>query len=201
MATIAAKLAASEREADAARVRAKLRAVRRRGRRSGGTYPKVEETEEEQLGEEKEKQGGRKGEDVDPVKRDRSSPVKSKSPTKSPVKKGPRRRWSRGDVSKDEFDELSLGYEGTDHNNDDNDRLGAGEISNAHDNGNSNGNDAETRGEEDEDVTPLRVMKRNKRTATSKTTKAASRRRSTLSPWELQGLITGNVGGVESPVR
>ncbi|KAI0446938.1 Afadin and alpha-actinin-binding-domain-containing protein [Xylaria telfairii] len=201
MATIAAKLAASEREADAARVRAKLRAVRRRGRRSGGTYAKVEETEEEQLGEEKEKERGRKGEDVDPVKKDRSSPVKSKSPAKSPVKKGPRRRWSRGDVSKDELDELSLGYERADHKNDDNDHLGAGEISNAHSNGNRNGNDAETRGEEDEDVTPLRVMKRNKRTVTSKTSKAASRRRSTLSPWELQGLITGNVGNVESPVR
>ncbi|KAI0471217.1 Afadin and alpha-actinin-binding-domain-containing protein [Xylaria cf. heliscus] len=195
MATIAAKLAASEREADAARVRAKLRAVRR-GRRSGGTYQKLAETEEEK--DEKEEQGEECArEDVDPVKRDRSHPVKSKSPTKGPVKKGPRRRWSRGDVSKDDLDELALGSEGTDHNND-HDHVGT-EIS---DTKNGNGDGAENRGEEEEDVTPLRMPKRSKRVPrTGASSKVANRRRSTLSPWELQGLITGNVGGVESPAR
>ncbi|KAI0454325.1 Afadin and alpha-actinin-binding-domain-containing protein [Xylaria acuta] len=212
MATIAAKLAASEREADAARVRAKLRAVRRRGRRSGGTYQKEAEIGEEK--QEKEEEGGvRIGEDVDPVKRDLAkSPAKERSPVKSPVKKGPRRRWSRGDVGKDELDELALGHEGGDGNHDrdcdhNQDHVGTGQIGNGSGNENENENENDNvgrgnRNEEDDDATPLRVTKRSKRAPRTGTTrKAASRRRSTLSPWELQGLITGNVGGVESPAR
>ncbi|KAI0186490.1 Afadin and alpha-actinin-binding-domain-containing protein, partial [Xylaria flabelliformis] len=120
MATIAAKLAASEREADAARVRAKLRAVRRRGRRSGGTYQKDAEIPEEKEEEEKEEKSEMSiAEDVDPVKR---SPPK-RSPLKGRMPKRTRRALRTGTTS----------------------------------------------------------------------SKAASRRRSTLSPWELQGLITGNV--------
>ncbi|KAI8952579.1 Afadin and alpha-actinin-binding-domain-containing protein [Xylaria longipes] len=202
MATIAAKLAASEREADAARVRAKLRAVRRRGRRSGGTYQKEAEMCEERIEEETEKEEKSQmsiGEDVDPVKRDRAkAPVKS--PVKSPVKKGPRRRWSRGDFNKNEVDELALGYEGADsHDNRSPASTPGVEISNPYDNGNGIGNGDRN---EEEDNNTLKVPKRTRRgPRTGTTSKAASRRRSTLSPWELQGLITGNVGGVESPAR
>ncbi|KAI0205870.1 Afadin and alpha-actinin-binding-domain-containing protein [Astrocystis sublimbata] len=207
MATIAAKLAASEREADAARVRAKLRAVRRRGgRRSGGAYQRLED-DTKQEGEEKENQGSGSI-NVDPVKQDcamgspmKKSPLKSASPVKSPLKKGPRRRWSRGDVGKDEIDELALEYDaGHNHGN-----VATEQSGNAVENVTDGRADDDEQGEQDDAPTPLRVPKRNRRapmsSSKSKANKAASRRRSTLSPWELQGLITGSVGGAESPVR
>ncbi|TRX92009.1 hypothetical protein FHL15_007106 [Xylaria flabelliformis] len=195
MATIAAKLAASEREADAARVRAKLRAVRRRGRRSGGTYQKDAEIPEEKEEEEKEEKSemsiGIGGEDVDPVKRDpptKRSPLKERNPAK---RGGPRRRWSRGDdIGKDEVDELSLGSD-----NGAGDRSGYVVVKEI-------GSENVTEEEQEEDCMTLKVPKRTRRALrTGTTSKAASRRRSTLSPWELQGLITGNVGAVGSPAR
>ncbi|KAI0864301.1 Afadin and alpha-actinin-binding-domain-containing protein [Xylaria cubensis] len=191
MATIAAKLAASEREADAARVRAKLRAVRRRGRRSGGTYQKDAEIPEEKEEEEKEEKSEMSiAEDMDPVKR--SPPKRSPLKGRSPAKREPRRRWSRGDVSKDEVDELSLGSD-----NGAGDRSGYVVVKEI---GSENGTEEER---EEEDSMTLKVPKRTRRALRTATTssKAASRRRSTLSPWELQGLITGNVGAVGSPAR
>ncbi|KAI0549864.1 Afadin and alpha-actinin-binding-domain-containing protein [Xylaria curta] len=169
MATIAAKLAASEREADAARVRAKLRAVRRRGRRSGGTYQKETLEEEEEEREDKSEISSIR-DDVDPVKRE---PPRSVVKERSPAKRGtPRRR-----AGKDEVDELSLG--------------------------NDRGKELESEnGTEEEGSMTLKVPKRTRRALrTGTTSKAATRRRSTLSPWELQGLITGNVGAVGSPAR
>lgn len=103
MANIAAKLAASEREADAARVRAKLKAFR------GAKRPTVTQAPEPKPAQEE----NEPVEDVDPVKQD---------PVEEPAK--PEKR------------------------------------------------------------------KRDKRTS-----KAASRRRSTLSPWELNSLISGDVQG------
>jgi hypothetical protein len=122
MATIAAKLAASEREADAARVRAKLKAVR-----------------------------GTRG-----VKR----PTPGDDQPPQPMSKSPRQEPSRSQ-------------------------------------------DALPRRRKDEDIDPvkrdlqqsqgeevgIKVEKRKR----DKTTKATSRRRSTLSPWELESLISGNV--------
>lgn len=117
MATIAAKLAASEREADAARVRAKLKAAR--GAR-GVKKPTLTVTEPEPEPEPKVEEPSYAEptmfdpeEDVDPVKHDPAPPGSHRKPEK--------RRHQR------------------------------------------------------------------------KTSRAASRRRSTLSPWELQSLITGDV--------
>ncbi|KAI0134461.1 NIMA interactive protein [Xylariales sp. AK1849] len=126
MANIAAKLAASEREADAARVRAKLKAARM-GRRQS-IVPNQLPTPEAS---------------VDPVKKDIVAPVVDP-----------------------EQDELA----GT----------GAGA--------------------EQESVQAETEIKPEKRKRERRTSKVASRRRSTLSPWELESLIQGNVD-VESPAR
>ncbi|KAI0406029.1 Afadin and alpha-actinin-binding-domain-containing protein [Xylaria palmicola] len=213
MATIAAKLAASEREADAARVRAKLKAVRRSRRISGegvempapgqGPAPQTRSTRSETRDraqaapapapasasastsksgdderdhqnrqQQQQNQQSHGEEDVDPVKRDRSrSRSRSRSPRKSPLKRGPRRRWSRAVVGLDEVDELSGAERGQESEGD---------------------REAEGDGE---GVVGLTVTKRRR---TKRSSKVASRRRSTLSPWELQGLISGNVG---SPAR
>ncbi|KFA46694.1 hypothetical protein S40293_08066 [Stachybotrys chartarum IBT 40293] len=110
MATIAAKLAASERDADAARVRAKLKAVRGTRGTKKPTITAVPPDVEQEL-----KTSGSADDDVDPVKHDPRQQEEQKS--QQPEKR-----------------------------------------------------------------------KRDKRTS-----KAASRRRSTLSPWELESLISGNV--------
>ncbi|GAW12911.1 hypothetical protein ANO14919_022830 [Xylariales sp. No.14919] len=185
MATIAAKLAASEREADAARVRAKLRAIRR-GRRvsaaatdvaappspggQGQTEAQAETetqaTSEVRTGAYEDVQESYPTEDMDPVKRDRDrSPDFGAVPVPTSIKKAPRRRLSFAPAG-DDVDEL-----GAENN--------------------------EASGEADvEKEKGIVIRKRAKRTG-----KAASRRRSTLSPWELQGLISGNVGDVGSPAR
>ncbi|KAI0420592.1 Afadin and alpha-actinin-binding-domain-containing protein [Xylaria grammica] len=185
MATIAAKLAASEREADAARVRAKLRAIRR-GRRvsaaatdvaappspggQGQTEVQAETetqaTSEVRTGACEDVQESYPTEDMDPVKRDRDrSPDFGAVPVPTSIKKAPRRRLSFAPAG-DDVDEL-----GAENN--------------------------EASGEADvEKEKGIVIRKRAKRTG-----KAASRRRSTLSPWELQGLISGNVGDVGSPAR
>lgn len=114
MATIAAKLAASEREADAARVRAKLKAARgARGVKKPTLAPSQPEPEPTQTSAKEPSMNGADVEDVDPVKHDLT-------PAGDQLKPEKRRRERR-------------------------------------------------------------------------TSKAASRRRSTLSPWELESLITGNV--------
>ncbi|KAJ4212215.1 hypothetical protein NW759_011906 [Fusarium solani] len=113
MATIAAKLAASEREADAARVRAKLRAAR--GTR-GVKKPTITRSQPEPEQTTQEQDSQRNGlEDVDPVKRDPTPPAEEHQ------------------------------------------------------------------------------LKPEKRRRERRTSKTASRRRSTLSPWELESLITGKV--------
>jgi hypothetical protein len=142
MATIAAKLAASEREADAARVRAKLKAVRGTrgvarpstsgGGSSGGSgrsaTPTTTASAETKLVKTRSGQGKEGQEDkgnaenVDPVKRDPAT--------------------------------LSTGEQR----------------------------------EEEPDQKPLTVEKRKR---DRKTSKVSSRRRSTLSPWELESLISG----------
>ena len=112
MATIAAKLAASERDADAARVRAKLRAARSaRGVKKPNITPSEPQAAESPAKESELKRSGL--ENVDPVKRD-------PAPTDGQLKPEKRRRGH-------------------------------------------------------------------------KTSKSASRRRSTLSPWELESLMNGNV--------
>jgi len=211
MATIAAKLAASEREADAARVRAKLRAVRRCRRISGkidenaGPAPtsptemgnnmnnsrttikriisNTEPETETRTGTEPETREPM--EDMDPVKK-YLKPVSASSSSSS-------RRLEE----EDDVDELALSPDTIALKT-----TQPGEK-------NLTGTEAEAEAEAgtgmDMDMDMgigigVRVDKvRRKRE--KRTCKVASRRRSTLSPWELQGLITGNVGGVGSPAR
>jgi hypothetical protein len=124
MDAIAAKLAASEREADAARVRAKLKAARMGGRRKPSLGPPDADEEDELAGE---------PQVVDPIKKDPPLTASSK------------------------------------------------------------GGDAEEEVIDDEEKPVKR--KRDKR----RVSKVASRRRSTLSPWELESLISGNV--IATPVK
>ncbi|KAK9782622.1 putative NIMA interactive protein [Seiridium cardinale] len=130
MAAISAKLEASERQADAARVRAKLRAART-GCKPGTTTMAPAQTSP--------KKGG---ESTDPVKRDMPAP---------PVIQ----------VADPDEDELMKPNEGL----------------------------------QDRDLKP------EKRRRDKRPSKAVSRRRSTLNPWELESLIQGNMEGVPSPTR
>lgn len=116
MATIAAKLAASERDADAARVRAKLKAVRGTRGTKKPTITAIPPDVEQEL-----KTSGSADDDVDPVKHD---------------------------------PQLQ---------------------------------------EEQKPQQPQQPQQPEKRKRDKRTSKAASRRRSTLSPWELESLISGNV--------
>ncbi|KAI0528154.1 Afadin and alpha-actinin-binding-domain-containing protein [Xylaria bambusicola] len=199
MATIAAKLAASEREADAARVRAKLRAVRR-NRRISGAAPEGGESssppngqrrtqaqtqaQKESVAQRAENSDGADipipRENVDPVKKDKDVEMSMGVGVGIGIRKAPRRRYSRATVG-DDVDELG----DDDYNPSRNDaRTGEGEE-----------------GEEgmDGDKGPaLSVAKNRRNRAAVRAGKVASRRRSTLSPWELQGLISGSV---ESPRR
>ncbi|KAK8069153.1 NIMA interactive protein [Apiospora phragmitis] len=140
MASIAAKLAASEREADAARVRAKLKAARM-GRGAPKQTPADVAPSQAAIPEDPDVSLG------DPVKKD--LPIIEID-------------VSKANVSKD--------------------------------------GDAEEDGEEPP-PTPkeLDIEKRTKR-ITRRTSKAVSRRRSTLNPWELESLIKGDLD-VESPAR
>lgn len=141
MATIAAKLAASEREADAARVRAKIKAARM-GRRQSIVPGQLPQPHEE----------------------DSIDPVKKIIVANNPV----------------DPDEDELAAAGTD----------------------ANGREREEEHEvvEQHVQQQQEVIKPEKRKREKRTSKVASRRRSTLSPWELESLIQGSVP-VESPAR
>ncbi|KAJ3561092.1 hypothetical protein NPX13_g9076 [Xylaria arbuscula] len=115
-------------------------------------------------------------EDVDPVKKEvhnSSGRENSREVREVGMKKAPKRRLSRAPVG-DDVDELGDEYV---------------EIQ-----------EAEYIGEEERDG--LQVVKHRKTSrenkAAARAGKVASRRRSTLSPWELHGLISG---AVESPRR
>lgn len=133
MAAINAKLEATERQADAARVRAKLRAART-GRKPTTTTTTTSTAMPPS-------KPSPKKESTDPVKKD--IPV----PTVRQVKP--------------EEDELA----------------------------------------KPEDDVQDRQLKPEKRKRERRPSKVVSRRRSTLSPWELESLIQGNVEGVSSPAR
>ncbi|KAI0842456.1 Afadin and alpha-actinin-binding-domain-containing protein [Hypoxylon sp. FL0890] len=160
MATIAAKLAASEREADAARVRAKLRAVRNGGqRRNPGLAPPapVTSTNSNPSSPSRDRKAEsvevkrEEMESMDPVKKDRDAPPSPRRIQGSPAKE-----------TSNTADELAGS-------------IGAGEQRN------SDG--------------AIQVAKRRHVRGERRTSKVASRRRSTLSPWELETLIQGNAAG------
>ncbi|OIW23680.1 hypothetical protein CONLIGDRAFT_139666 [Coniochaeta ligniaria NRRL 30616] len=145
MATISAKLAASEREADAARVRAKLKAARmaRMGRAGGGGNPVLAPPG-----------GAASAEGGEPVKRDRER-------------------------------EESVRTKG-----------GEGEAGDAR--GELDGRTGSGAGEGGDDIDAVDIIVEKPRKRERRTSKAASRRRSTLNPWELQSLIQGDVAAVSA---
>ncbi|KAI1432673.1 Afadin and alpha-actinin-binding-domain-containing protein [Xylaria sp. CBS 124048] len=202
MATIAAKLAASEREADAARVRAKLKAVRRSRRisevkntSSSQSLPAKSSRQQQQSQQQKQSYGSAGGmgsaednEDVDPVKK-----VVYDHDSASATKNAKARRRRRGrsllekEAEADELDELALEGAGVDH------------VAEGVDVGDGEAMGGEERGEDGDEMGAMNVGKRRRvMNTTRRASRVVSRRRSTLSPWELQGLIQGRV---ESPLR
>ncbi|KAI2779630.1 Afadin and alpha-actinin-binding-domain-containing protein [Daldinia loculata] len=173
MATIAAKLAASEREADAARVRAKLRAVRSGGQRRNpalrapttvapGSPPRETKVNKVEARQEENNLAS-----VDPVKKDKDlAQPRSRGGT-------PARRLNPT-AEVDEIDELS----------------GSAETREKEQNNGSSPLKS-TSG------SPLKLVKRRRDRNERHTSKVASRRRSTLSPWELDALIQGSGAGVD----
>ncbi|KAI2466676.1 Afadin and alpha-actinin-binding-domain-containing protein [Annulohypoxylon bovei var. microspora] len=178
MATIAAKLAASEREADAARVRAKLRAVRTGGQRrnagagllppatitANGSPPPRETRASPKAVVVKEEERKKDCASVDPVKRDREPP------TPSSRDQGPRAKQQKTEDAA--ADELAGSFGGS-----------AGKQQQQQQGG------EDTDADVDIDI-GMKVTKR-RRDRDRRTSKVASRRRSTLSPWELETLIQG----------
>lgn len=162
MATIAAKLAASEREADAARVRAKLKAARlaRTGLRAGGANPNPVLAPP----------AGTAGTDIGAAGAAAAEPAKRERVGKEEEVAQP----SRGMAWSSEAREVGRGRE---------EKAEVGGRGAA--------------GEEDVDAVDLVAVVAEKptRKRDRRTGKAASRRRSTLNPWELQSLIQGDVGG------
>lgn len=145
MATIAAKLAASEREADAARVRAKLKAARlARTGRAGGGNPVL---------------GPPDGVGGAAAAVSAAEPVKRESERE-------REEGSGGGDGSGEAGRVGGGCRGREE------------------------------GGEDVDAVDLVVVAEKPRKRSRRTSKAASRRRSTLNPWELQSLIQGDVAAV-----
>ncbi|KAI2640066.1 Afadin and alpha-actinin-binding-domain-containing protein [Xylaria nigripes] len=209
MATIAAKLAASEREADAARVRAKLKAVRRSRRISGiaesegsgsprsqsqsrsqvqtraqtraQTRSVEAETRRHHVVEDEDDDSAREDmvreqrldEDVDPVK-------KVINNTRSRRRLSRRRRsvCADGEGDANEMDELAYAGE---------EEVARGFV--------WGGNGGGGGGDEEEATNVDGGLELEKRRRVRRVSKAVSRRRSTLSPWELQGLIQGSVEG------
>lgn len=177
MATIAAKLEASEREADAARVRAKLRAVRNSGQqRRTKTTPTATATAVSRapapapVPSSPSPQGVQTRRErnsytsVDPVKKDRDTPAKELAPSPVISRSDSRRKIAKIEEENGQYDNIAAPK--------------AGEALSYTDN-------------YVEDNSSVNSKPRRKRDPTRRTSKAASRRRSTLSPWELETLIQG----------
>ncbi|KAI0967342.1 Afadin and alpha-actinin-binding-domain-containing protein [Xylaria arbuscula] len=221
MATIAAKLAASEREADAARVRAKLRAVRRSRRISGKGAEVVEtqaktrtrtrtqrETQMENNGNDvvdSDTRAHQIPEDVDPIKRDIDIDTSTATGRKTP-----RRSLAWDDIDELAGDDVPVPIPDP-HQQSPSRKPKQKRNTHTPRQGKRKGGEEE-RDDEQAGLKELNVRKKRTATTTTTTTitstkkrsgreKVASRRRSTLSPWELQGLISGGVRDVASPAR
>ncbi|KAI0601386.1 Afadin and alpha-actinin-binding-domain-containing protein [Biscogniauxia sp. FL1348] len=219
MATIAAKLAASEREADAARVRAKLRALRKGVRTSttSATANNEDNTADISVQREHSQLQPLQEEDVDPVKKDLDPPPpltgssslsrSQKQRQKETQSQG--RPTSRGKSLNSNVNGHSVKANAVDDNDVDELALGINPnispsrsrrlVTNSNkDNGSSTPSAVADLNE---------AMSKAKRRRDRRSSKVASVRRSTLSPWELESLIQGNVAvspsaaGVESPAR
>ncbi|KAI1344699.1 Afadin and alpha-actinin-binding-domain-containing protein [Xylariaceae sp. FL0016] len=189
MERIQAKLAAAEREADAARVRAKLRAVRK-GRRTTdhviaeeATLRMVEGTPPPGPAS---VSGAPAPEDTDPVKKavesePKPTPPQNQKQGQAAKSSSPLKRQRPVELDEDEADELvldaSLGSRKS---------VCSGELNAVVEKPRARDRDGEGKD-------------KAKRKRDRRTSRVASRRRSTLNPWELQSLIQGGVS--DSPAR
>ncbi|KAI0006647.1 Afadin and alpha-actinin-binding-domain-containing protein [Xylariaceae sp. FL0662B] len=178
MATIAAKLAASEREADAARVRAKLRAMRK-GRRPNAVAPETATTATETTAATappppaapapipEEEEAAAAAVATEAAQLDKNSV--------DPVKRDPPRSLRERDAEADEL-AASMG---------------------SHRSITTDGQQQQPQQQSEIKVAKQRRRGRDAPPGRRTSSRVASRRRSTLSPWELESLIHG----VESPAR
>lgn len=204
MARIAAKLAASEREADAARVRAKLRAARlNKGGSANSLAPSAAGASTSTVASSRVASGGSAaGAAGDPTKKDRAVSGESAATgmSGSGASFSTDENGLRGGVS------VLGGGDGEnneeDSNDDDDDRKtvvpspsrkgGAAPSSPRKTAGPTSPTKASSASASAATASPAKPAAR-KREVRSRAAKAANRRRSTLSPWELQSLIAGEV--------
>ncbi|RYP08461.1 hypothetical protein DL764_001887 [Monosporascus ibericus] len=204
METIAAKLAAAEREADAARARAKLRAARLGKRVAAARKGGAKQTNDD---------AGPKGPDSTATTNSTAATTTSQAHPPKPRECEQRQQRERerrqAAVNSDLEDVDPVKKDMTNNNNNNNNnnnshaRLPPPTPTSPRRNNNTNNDpDADELAAASPEI-EIKVQKRKRDRRMSAATAAsrrASRRRSTLSPWELESLIRGGVG-VESPAR
>ncbi|RYP68569.1 hypothetical protein DL769_005488 [Monosporascus sp. CRB-8-3] len=199
METIAAKLAAAEREADAARVRAKLRAARLGKRvtaaRNGGAKQASDGT-------------GAKGADSTATANSTTATTTSQAHQPEPREREQQqqrereRRQAAVNPDLEDVDPVKKDMNNNNNNNTYPRPLPPAPASPWRNNNTNDNPDADELAAASPEI-EIKVQKRKRDRRTSAAVAAsrrASRRRSTLSPWELESLIQGGVA-VESPAR
>ncbi|RYP65039.1 hypothetical protein DL771_008493 [Monosporascus sp. 5C6A] len=200
METIAAKLAAAEREADAARVRAKLRAARLGKRVAAARNGGAKQTSDG---------AGAKGPDSTATANSTTATTTSQAHQPEPQEREQpqqRERERRQAALNPDLEDVDPVKKDMNNNNNNNNNSHArpppsGPASPRRNN-NTNDPDADELAAASPEV-EIKIQKRKRDHRTNAATAAsrrASRRRSTLSPWELESLIQGGIG-VESPAR
>ncbi|CCC09034.1 hypothetical protein SMACR_03137 [Sordaria macrospora] len=180
VATIAAKLAASEREADAARVRAKLKAMKRSEQESVGPSQSQRSTNGASQRHSKNQSQNQTQPDENQNNNGRATPMDMDNDDENELKISRRRPATPGRQSKTPKtasraarEEELFDFEQEDEEADEL----AGPQTTNHD--------------YDMGMEKLHVQKRKREKM--RTSRTASRRRSTLNPWELQSLLQGSV--------
>jgi hypothetical protein len=185
MATIAAKLAASEREADAARVRAKLRAVRSAGKKLNTLATGAPFLPHPTRGP---NDGG--GVSLEP------SAAEAHRQNGGSGKQG--MQYDDNEDEDDDDDDNDKNEEDDDDDDeDDDDDVDNEAIEDDDEEDEDEDEDPEEEPQQQQQAQPLVVAKRKRAGPAAGpgnrvVSKAAHRRRSTLSPWELQSLMTGS---------
>lgn len=192
VATIAAKLAASEREADAARVRAKLKAMKRSKQESVGPsqsqrstngasqrHSKNQSQTQNQASEEHQPTNGR----ATPMDMDEDDENELKISRRRPATPGRQSKQTPKTASRAAREEEAELFDfEQDQEDEEIDELAGPETNQHYDMG----------------MDKLHVQKRKREKM--RTSRTASRRRSTLNPWELQSLLQGSVNVPPPPM-
>ncbi|RYO83134.1 hypothetical protein DL762_006302 [Monosporascus cannonballus] len=198
METIAAKLAAAEREADAARVRAKLRAARLGKRVAAARNGGVKQTNDG---------AGAKGPDYTATANSPTATTTSQAQRPEPREREQQQQRERERrqvaVNLDLEDVDPVKKDVNNNNNNTHTRPPLPAPASPRRSNNNNDPDADELAAASPEIEiKIQKRKRDRRTnaAAAAASRRASRRRSTLSPWELESLIQGGVA-VESPAR